>query len=150
MQNSSRSTLSISGFSSTRVNPFWTEKTPPHYMLEIFLEKMAELFAHATLCGVWSGSALFANHPLRSLQTKMGWNMFCWIIISFRESSHESLEGAASVWGIHVTRWLGTQSLLIFLALHKVGFFRIALFIPNGICSNKVQSMWKIKLFLVV
>ena len=26
-----------------------------------------------------------------------------------------------------------------FLAPHKVGFFRISLFIPHGICSNKVQ-----------
>ena len=28
--------------------------------------------------------------------------------------------------------------------------FRISLFIPNGICSNNVQSTQKIKLFLVV
>ena len=28
--------------------------------------------------------------------------------------------------------------------------FRISLFIPNGICSNKAQSTRKIKLFLVV
>ena len=33
---------------------------------------------------------------------------------------------------------------------HKVGFLRISRFIPDGICSNKAQSMPKIKLFLVV
>ena len=37
-----------------------------------------------------------------------------------------------------------------FLAPYKVGLFRISLFMPNGICSNKVQSTWKIKLFLAV
>ena len=47
-------------------------------------------------------------------------------------------------------QWPGTRSLLLFLALHKVGFFRISLFISNGICSNKAQSMLKIKLFLMV
>ena len=36
--------------------------------------------------------------------------------------------------------------MLLFLALHKVGFFRISLFISNGICSNKAQSTQKIKL----
>ena len=50
------------------------------------------------------------------------------------------------MWGIYVTKWLDTQSLLLFLALHKVGFFRISLFIPNGICLNKAQRTWKIKL----
>ena len=52
-------------------------------------------------------------------------------------------------WGIHMTKWLGTWSLLLFLAPHKVGFFRISLLIPNGICSNEAQSTRKIKLFLV-
>ena len=27
------------------------------------------------------------------------------------------------------------STMLLFLASHKVGFFRISLFIPNGICS---------------
>ena len=31
-----------------------------------------------------------------------------------------------------------------------VGIFRISLFIPNGICSNKAQSTRKIRFFLVV
>ena len=31
---------------------------------------MVELFAN---CGVWSGSALFANYPFRGLQTTMGY-----------------------------------------------------------------------------
>ena len=37
-----------------------------------------------------------------------------------------------------------------FVAPHGVGFFRISRLIPDGICSNKAQSMWKIKSFLVV
>ena len=37
-----------------------------------------------------------------------------------------------------------------FVALHGVGFFRISQLKPDGICSNKAQSMWKIKSFLVV
>ena len=37
-----------------------------------------------------------------------------------------------------------------FLAMHQVGFFKISRFIPDAICLNKVQSMLKIKLFLVV
>ena len=56
----------------------------------------------------------------------------------------------STMWGIHVTKWLGTLSLLLFLAPHNVGFFRISLFIPNGICSNIAQSTQKIKFFLVV
>ena len=40
------------------------------------------------------------------------------------------------------------HSLLLFLAPHKLGLFRVSLLIPNGICSNKVLK--KIKLFLVV
>ena len=36
------------------------------------------------------------------------------------------------------------------LAQHHVGIFKISRFKPNGICSNKAQSMRKIKLFLVV
>ena len=56
----------------------------------------------------------------------------------------------STVWGIHVTKWLGTLSLLLFLAPHNIGFFRISLFIPNGICSNIAQSTQKIKFFLVV
>ena len=48
--------------------------------------------------------------------------------------------------GTHVTKW---RSLLLFLAPHKVGFFRISLFIPNGICPNKAQTTRKIKFFLV-
>ena len=36
------------------------------------------------------------------------------------------------------------------LAPHKVGYFRISVFIPNGICLNKLQSTLKIKLFPVV
>ena len=43
-----------------------------------------------------------------------------------------------------------TVVFFVFLVPHKVVLFRISLFIPNGICSNKVQSTWKIKLFLVV
>ena len=54
-------------------------------------------------------------------------------------------------WGIHVTKWLGAQSLLLFLAPLQVGCFRISRFIPDGFFfSNKAQSMRKIKLFLVV
>ena len=49
-----------------------------------------------------------------------------------------------------MTKWQGTRSLLLFLGLHKVGFFRISLFIPNGSYSNKAQSMWKVKLFLAM
>ena len=53
-----------------------------------------------------------------------------------------------SVWGIHLTKWRGTRSLLLFSALHKVGFFRISLFIPNGIYSMefiqiKCRVRWK-------
>ena len=40
-------------------------------------------------------------------------------------------------------------SLLLFLGPHKVGFFRVSLFIPNGICSNKAHGTRKIKFFLV-
>ena len=49
-----------------------------------------------------------------------------------------------------MTKSLGAESLLLFLALHQVGSFRISRFIPDGICSNKTQSMRKIKLFLVL
>ena len=55
-----------------------------------------------------------------------------------------------TVWGIHVTILLGAQSLLLFLAPHHVGCFRISRFIPDGIYSNKAQSTRKIKLSLVV
>ena len=54
-----------------------------------------------------------------------------------------------SVWGIHVTKWLGTGSLVLFLAPHKVRFFRISLFIPNGFCSNKAQSTCTRKIKLI-
>ena len=43
-----------------------------------------------------------------------------------------------------------TEFVTILTSAYKVGFFRISLFILNGICSNKAQSMQKIKLFLVV
>ena len=51
----------------------------------------------------------------------------------------------------HVTKWLGAQSLLLFLATLQVGCFRISRYIPDGfLFSNKAQSSRKIKLFLVV
>ena len=51
----------------------------------------------------------------------------------------------------HVTKWLGAQSLLLFLAPLQVGCFRISRFISDGFFfSNKAQSSRKIKLFLVV
>ena len=45
-----------------------------------------------------------------------------------------------SIYGMHVTKWMGTQNLFLLLAPHMLELFRISLFIPNGICSNKVQS----------
>ena len=45
---------------------------------------------------------------------------------------------------------LGAQCLLLFLAPHQVGFFRISRFITDGLCSNKAQSTRKIMLFLMV
>ena len=53
-------------------------------------------------------------------------------------------------WGIHVTKWLGAQSLLLVLTPLQVRFFRISRFIPDGIFSNEAQSTRKLKLFLVV
>ena len=42
-----------------------------------------------------------------------------------------------------------TQSLLLCLTPLQVGFFRISLFILNGIYSNKAHT-WKMKLFMMV
>ena len=44
-----------------------------------------------------------------------------------------------------MAKWLGAQSLLLFLAPHQVGFFFRC--IPNGIYSNKAQSTWKNQAF---
>ena len=78
------------------VNPLKTEWTRPHYLLEdsifdfryarqviwIFQEKNGWTIGKQwrrgdpdqtqRFCGVWSGSALFANYPFMGLQTTMG------------------------------------------------------------------------------
>ena len=54
------------------------------------------------------------------------------------------------VWGIHVTKWRGTRRLLLYLAPHQVGLFRISRFVPDETCSNKAQSTRKFELFLMV
>ena len=47
-------------------------------------------------------------------------------------------------WGIHVTKWLGAQSLLLFLAPLQVECFRISQFIPDGIFfTNKARVCGK-------
>ena len=43
------------------------------------------------------------------------------------------------MWGIHVTKWLGKRGLLLFLAPHKVGFFKIFLFIRNGFLFFQIK-----------
>ena len=53
-------------------------------------------------------------------------------------------------WPIASERKRHEEEILLFLAPLQTGFFRISLFIPNGICSNKAQSIQKIKLLLVV
>ena len=42
-------------------------------------------------------------------------------------------QSAKPQWGIFVTKWLGAQILLLFLAPLQVGCFRISQFIPDGI-----------------
>ena len=69
---------------------------------------------------------------------------------SFRSPifAQSSLQCGESTW----PNDLSAQSLLLFLAPHQVGFFRISRFIPDGFCSNKVQipaknssSFWQCK-----
>ena len=43
--------------------------------LDIPIEKIVDLFGDPDQRGVWSGSALFANYPFKSLQTTMGLNI---------------------------------------------------------------------------
>ena len=43
-----------------------------------------------------------------------------------------------------------TKFVSVFSPASDMIFFRISRFKPDGICSNKAQSPWKIKLFLVV
>ena len=66
-----------------------------------------------------------------------------WRLIWAYTFASVTLADANSVWGIHMTKRLSPRSLLLDLAPHKVRFFRISLFIPNGICSNKAQSTRK-------
>ena len=55
-----------------------------------------------------------------------------------------------------MTKWPGTRSLLLFLALHKVGFFRISLFTPYGIgqikrrACGKSNSFWWCKCYSTI
>ena len=64
------------------------------------------------------------------------------VLTTDRSKACSGVGCSVSVWGIHVTKWLGTRSLLLF-SPHKVGFFKISLFIPNEICSNKALSTRK-------
>ena len=52
--------------------------------------------------------------------------------------------------GNQKTKRRSAWSVLLFLAPHQVGFFRISQFISDRICLNKAHSTQKIKLFLVV
>ena len=66
------------------------------------------------------------------------WNIYIFCSHSFH--STDSRRAVVIFWwntvGTHMTKWLGAQSLLLFLASLQVGFFRTSWFIPDGIFSN--------------
>ena len=59
-----------------------------------------------------------------------------------------------TVWGIHVTKWLGTRSLLLFLAPRKLGFFKKSLFIEFVQTKHRVRekssSFWWCKRYSAI
>ena len=76
------------------------------------------------------------SNDCESRQCRPSFNVWmCRLIWGF--TVYIGSEDTISVGGIHMTKWQSAQSLLLFLAQHQVGFFRISRFIPDGICSNK-------------